>query len=103
MRLLTILLAHLTVGPEKTNVEAVFQTPAACHAAIAPMERAVYQGLARGQCVTLPPCWREDDANCYWLAHAAGNGYGASFIDIGGVAHYFPNDALVTSPVRHTQ
>jgi len=32
----------------------------------------------------LPPCATEDSSNCAWNAADRGNGYGRSFIDIGG-------------------
>lgn len=36
----------------------------------------------------LPPCVTEDSTDCYWDADVMGNGYGRSFVDIGGTAYY---------------
>lgn len=33
----------------------------------------------------LPPCAFEDSSDCYWNAATRGNGYGESFVDIGGL------------------
>lgn len=37
----------------------------------------------------LPACEFEDSTFCTWTATEQGNGIGASYVDIGGVAYYF--------------
>lgn len=36
----------------------------------------------------LPACGDESDTNCGWNSATRGNGTGASYVDIGGRAHY---------------
>jgi hypothetical protein len=38
--------------------------------------------------LVLPACVVEDGDNCYWDAHAMGNGQGWSFVTIGGITYY---------------
>lgn len=47
------------------------------------------QATAYGEAVSTP-CVTEDSRNCHWQADVQGNGRGRSFIDVLGIAYYYP-------------